>query len=178
MTTHPAPSDFESRTNATYDALMWALSRPGLPRDLPAAGRQGIVEALLDRECNVHCAEPELAGFVARTGAALVAPEHADHLFFDALPSADVLQRISLGSDLYPETGATLVCNGTIGARRALRLTGPGCNGPVEVQVDGLPEGFWQMRTRVMRYPLGFELFIVDGARVLGLPRTTQVEVI
>lgn len=178
MTTHPARSDFEARTNATYDALMWTLSRPGLPRDLPAPGQAGLVEALLDRECNVHCAEPELAGFTGRTGATLVAPDKACHLFFDALPAADVLQRISLGSDLYPETGATLVCNGTVGAGLALRLTGPGCNGAVEVQLSGLPEGFWQMRARVLRYPLGFELFVVDGARVLGVPRSTQVEVI
>ena len=178
MTPHPAPSDFEARTNATYDALMWALSRPGLPRDLSTPGQIGLAEALLDRESNVHCAEPELAGFVARTGAALVAPEDADHLFFDTLPDADVLQRISLGSDLYPETGATLVCNGTIGAGQALRLTGPGCNGAVEVQLSGLPEGLWQMRARVLRYPLGFELFVVDGARVLGVPRSTQVEVV
>ena len=178
MTTHPAPSDFEARTNATYDALMWALSRPGLPRALPAPGQVGLVEALLDRECNVHCAEPDLAGFAARTGAALVAADKADHLFFDTLPTADVLKQISLGSDLYPETGATLVCNGTIGAGQGLRLTGPGCNGPVEVQLGGLPGGFWQMRTRVLRYPLGFELFITDGARVLGVPRSTQVEVL
>lgn len=178
MTTHPAPSDFEARTNATYDALMWALSRPGLPRDLPAPGQGGLVEALLDRECNVYCAQPDLAGFAARTGAALVASEQADHLFFDTLPAANVLTQISLGSDLYPETGATLVCNGTIGAGQGLRLTGPGCNGAVEVQLGGLPEGFWQERTRMLRYPLGFELFIVDGARILGVPRSTQVEVI
>lgn len=178
MTTHPAPSDFEARTNATYDALMWALSRPGLPRDLPPPGQMGLAEALLDRECNVHCAEPELAGLVARTGAALVAPEDADHLFFDTLPAADVLTRISLGSDLYPETGATLVCNGTIGSGQALRLTGPGCKGPVEIRLGGLPEGFWQMRARVLRYPLGFELFVIDGARVLGVPRSCTVEVL
>jgi alpha-D-ribose 1-methylphosphonate 5-triphosphate synthase subunit PhnH len=29
-----------------------------------------------------------------------------------------------------------------------------------------------------MRYPMGFEVFLVDGDRVLGLPRTTAVEVI
>lgn len=178
MTTHPAPSEFEARTNATYDALMWALSRPGLPRDLPHSGQAGIIEALIDRECQVYCDDPGLANIAARTGAASVAPEDADHLFFDALPAADVLKRISLGSDLYPETGATLVCNAAIGAGQALRLTGPGCNGAVQVQVSGLPEGFWQIRARVLRYPLGFELFIVDGAHVLGAPRSTKVEVL
>ena len=178
MTTHPAPSDFEARTNATYDALMWALSRPGLPRDLPEPGQAGLVEALLDRECNVYCAEPELAGFALRTGAALVAPDQADHLFYATVHTLDVLKQISLGTDLYPETGATLVCNGTIGAGQGLRLSGPGCKGPVEIRLGGLPEGFWQMRARVLRYPLGFELFVVDGARVLGVPRSCAVEVL
>ena len=178
MTTHPAPSDFEARTNATYDALMWALSRPGLPRDLPAPGQAGLVEALIDRECNVHCAEGDLSEVAARTGAALVTPERADHLFFDTLPGADLLGQIALGSDLYPDAGATLVCNGAIGAGQALRLTGPGCNGAVDVVVGGLPDGFWQKRAQVMRYPMGFELFVVDGERVLGVPRSAQVEVL
>ena len=83
MTAHPVPSDFEARTNATYEALMWALSRPGLIRHMPDAGQAGVIEALLDRECKVHCADPALAPIVARTGAALVAPDNADHLFFN-----------------------------------------------------------------------------------------------
>jgi alpha-D-ribose 1-methylphosphonate 5-triphosphate synthase subunit PhnH len=176
MTAHPAPSDFEARTNATYEALMWALSRPGLIRDLPSPGQADIVEALLDRECRVCCATPEIEQVAARTGAELVGPDCADHLFFDRLPNVDVLAQISLGSDLYPETGATLVCAATLGQGPRLRLTGPGCNGVVEVQIGGLPDGFWQARARLIRYPMGFELFLVDGARVLGVPRSTGVK--
>lgn len=178
MTAHPAPSEFEARTNATFEALMWALSRPGLTRDLPAPGQAGIVEALLDRECNVYCADPDLARIAAATGAALVTQEQADHLFLDMLPGADALRQIALGSDLYPETGATLVCNARLGQGAALRISGPGCNGAVDVKVAGLPDGFWQMRARLMRYPMGFELFLVEGAQVLGVPRSSQVEVI
>ena len=29
-----------------------------------------------------------------------------------------------------------------------------------------------------MRYPMGFEIFLVDGARILGVPRSTVVEVL
>ncbi len=178
MTVHPTPSEFEARTNATYGALMWALSRPGLPRDLPAPGQAGIVEALLDRECSVYCADPELAQIAARTGAALVPRETADHLFFEALPNVDVLKQIALGSDLYPETGATLVCTATLGQGPHLGLSGPGCNGAVDIQVGGLPDGFWQARANLMRYPMGFELFLMHGARVIGVPRSTHVEVL
>lgn len=177
MTAHPTPSAFEARTNATYEALMWALSRPGLPRTMPEPGMTGMIEALLDRECSVSCATPELRTAAARTGAAIVSPEQADHLFFEDLTSADVLSSLRLGSDLYPETGATLVCAATLGQGPRLTLTGPGCNGSIDVQIDGLPDGFWQTRARLSRYPMGFELFVVDGARVLGVPRSCQVEV-
>ena len=178
MTALPVPSDFEARTNATYEALMWALSRPGLIRHMPDAGQAGVIEALLDRECKVHCADPALAPIVARTGAALVAPDSADHLFFNSLPDADTLGKINLGSDLYPETGATLVCNAALEQGARLRLSGPGCNGSIDVQVEGLSAGFWQNRVRLMRYPMGFELFLIDGAQVLGIPRSCQVEVL
>jgi len=178
MTAHPVPSDFESRTNATYAALMWALSRPGLIRHMPDAGQAGLIEALLDRECEVYCADAALAQIATRTGAALVAPDQADHLFFDSLPDAETLGQINLGSDLYPEKGATLVCKAVLGQGARLRLSGPGCNGPIDVQVDGLPDGFWQKRARLMRYPKGFELFLIDGAQVMGVPRSCQVEVL
>lgn len=177
MTSHPTPSDFEARTNATYAALMWALSRPGVPRDLPGPSQPGIVEALLDRECKAYCADPDLAQAATRTGAALVTPERADHLFLDSLPGAAVLWQVALGSDLHPESGATVVCNARLRRGPRLRLTGPGCNGAVDVQIDGLPDGFWRVRAQRIRYPTGFELFLVDGAQVLGVPRSSQVEV-
>lgn len=178
MTAHPAPSCFETRTNATHEALMWALSRPGLVRDMPAAGQAGIIEALLDRECRVHCVDAAMADVASRTGATLVEPARADHLFFDSLPNSDRLGQIALGSDLHPETGATLVCNALLGKGPLLRLTGPGCDGAVEVRIAGLPDGFWQARARLTRYPMGFELFFVDGARVLGIPRSTTVSTV
>lgn len=178
MTLTPQPSAFETRSNATYEALIWALSRPGLLRTLPDAGQAPICEALIDRECSVHCAPSDLAEQAARAGAALVAFPQADHVFLPALPRAEALRDLRIGSDLYPEEGATLVLDATLGSGTRLRLTGPGVEGAVEVAVDGLPEGFWQERARVMRYPMGFELFLVDGARVLGVPRSTHVEVL
>lgn len=230
MTQHPTPSPFEARSNATYQALLWALSRPGLVRtlpatgaeavlpasgreacpasgrdaDIPAAGRDAdpasgrdagliasgpdaglpasswaaIVEALIDRECAVHCADPVLAALVARTGAALVGPERADHVFAARLPAAQALARLRQGSDLHPEEGATLVCSAVFGRGERLRLTGPGCDGAVALALDGLPPGFWQERARIMRYPAGFEIFLTDGAWVIGVPRSTTVEVL
>jgi alpha-D-ribose 1-methylphosphonate 5-triphosphate synthase subunit PhnH len=178
MQTAPVPSDFESRTNATYDALMWALSRPGLIRDLPMPGVEGLIDALIDRECAVHCGLAELSAYAERAGAAVVALSSADHVFLPEGPSTQMLRDLRQGSDLHPEEGATLVLAATLGEGQALRLTGPGVDGLVDVKIGGLPDGFWDMRRDVMRYPMGFEIFLIDGARVLGLPRSTAVEVL
>lgn len=176
MGAHPIPSDFEARTNATYEALMWALSRPGLPRDLPAAGQAGIIETLIDRECAVYCEDSAMADQAARSGAAMVAPDRADHLFLSQPPAQ--LTGLRQGSDMYPEEGATLVIPVSLGSGDTLRLTGPGVNREVILSLSGIPQSFWSERTRVMRYPMGFEVFLLDGAKVIGIPRTTVVEVL
>ncbi len=176
MGAHPTPSDFEARTNATYDALMWALSRPGLPRDLPSAGQSGIIETLIDRECAVYCEDPAMAEIAARTGAAMAPPEDADHLFLSQPPAR--LAGLRQGSDMYPEGGATLVIPTRFGSGRHLGLTGPGVGGQVLCRLPDIPHSFWADRARVMRYPMGFEIFLIDGAQVIGIPRTTVVEVL
>ncbi len=176
MGAHPTPSDFEARTNATYDALMWALSRPGLARELPAPGQAGVIETLIDRECAVYCEDAGMAELAARTGAEMVAPEKADHLFLTQPPVQ--LMGLRQGSDMYPEEGATLVIPATFGTGDRLRLTGPGVDGEVEFTLSGITHAFWAERQRVMRYPMGFEVFLLDGTSVIGIPRTTVVEVL
>lgn len=178
MTAHPTPTEFETRSNATYEALMWALSRPGLPRHLPAHGMTQIIDALIDRECAVHCADLVHSQVAEASGATQSTLDNADHVFIENLTNAELLKQLRCGSDLYPEDGATLICGGRMGGGQRLRLTGPGCNGPVEIEIAGLPEGFWQTRAQVMRYPMGFEVFLVDGDKILGIPRSTLVEVL
>jgi alpha-D-ribose 1-methylphosphonate 5-triphosphate synthase subunit PhnH len=178
MTASPRPSDFEARTNATYDALMWALSRPGLPRSLPETGLAQVIETLIDLECAVHFDDEALRTLAARPGATLTTPDRADHLFLSAAPTPDLLHTLRMGSDLHPEEGATLVCPASFGTGPRLRLTGPGCDGPVEVRIDGPTPAFWAERARVMRYPMGVDLLLIDGDQVIGLPRSTTVEVL
>lgn len=178
MSLQPIPSEFESQTNATYEALMWALSRPGSVRRLPISGLPQILLTLVDRECAVHCPDPDLAAVAARTGAALVGLEAADHVFPDASFRTDLLRHVCCGSDLYPDLGATLVLEADLHGRDRLRLSGPGVEGTHDVSIGGLPEGFWHERARVMRYPMGFEIFLIDADRVMGIPRSTRVEVL
>ena len=66
----PVRTDAEAAANAAFDALLWALSRPGLGRDLPEPGEAGIIAALLDRECRAYSADPRLVAGMARASRA------------------------------------------------------------------------------------------------------------
>lgn len=178
MLSTPLPSPEETLANSAFDALLWALSRPGIVRHLPAPGEAPVIETLIDRECSVYCADPLLMPQILRTGAQIAELDQADHVFFGTLNSADQLTGLMIGSDLYPDDGATVVIRVRLNDGPALRLTGPGVDGAVQAQVAGLPDGFWQARQRMTRYPMGFDLFLLDGDRVLGVPRSTKVEVL
>lgn len=176
----PVPDDFETRTNATFEALMWALSRPGIVQQLPSPDMAGIAEALVDRECRVFCDDAVLADRVASFGAAAVPVALADHAFLLlAEPSGlERLRQVPVGSDLYPDSGATVVASAQFGAGQVLRLTGPGIETSIEIALGGLAEGIWRLRAERCRYPAGFDLFLICDCSVIGLPRSTQIEVL
>lgn len=173
-----APSSAEQRANATFEALLWALSRPGQIRTLPEVGEGQIIDALLDRECRAYGADPLILPAIMRSGAQVAELPAADHVFLGTLTSLAPLREVAQGSDLYPDDGATVILNARFGAGQPLRLSGPGIEGVLHLSIDGVPEGFWQERAHLMRYPMGFELVLLDGDRVMGLPRSTKIEVL
>lgn len=174
----PVPDAFEARTNATFEALMWALARPGTVQDLPSPGMTGIAEALLDRECRVFCDDPALAARVASFGAARVALPLADYCFVSLQGALERLTQVAVGSALYPDDGATVVAAARFGTGQRLRLTGPGIETFAEFALEGIAPGFWAMRAALCRYPAGFDLFLICDAQVIGLPRSTTIEVL
>ncbi len=172
----PVPTQDDLRDNAAFEALMWAMARPGSLHDLPG-GIADLVLALVDRECRVLVDDPSLAQVVAATGAALVAAEGADHAFLTRAEGAlAVLAALPAGSPLYPDQGATLVLPATLGQGQRLRLTGPGIEGATEVHISGLPDGFIDLRAARCRYPEGVDMVFVDVSRIMALPRSTTVE--
>lgn len=174
----PTPSKGETRSNAAFEALIWALSRPGRIRDLPEAGELSVIDALLDRECRVFCADPALVPKVLASGALITEIDKADHVFLGALTGLDALPHLRVGSDLYPDEGATVVIRARLGGGPTLRLRGPGIETAEAVRIGGLPDAFWRLCGDLIRYPMGFDVFFVDGTKVLGLPRSTEVEVL
>lgn len=179
MLTVAPPEAAEVRANASFEALMWALARPGDIRTLPEAGLAPIAEALVDLECAAYGDSPELRRAIAETGAEVVTHvAAADHVFIERFDgNAGSLVAVRCGTALYPDDGATVVIAAAIGEGQRLRLSGPGIDGTTELAV-ALPPALWQLREQLCLYPEGFELFVVDGARVLGLPRSTTIEVL
>ena len=179
MTLAPAPDAAETRDNATFDAILAALSRPGTLRRMPEPGSAPIVAALIDRECRVWAEDPGLEALLRASGATVVPPDLAGHLFLSLATDAalGMLARATTGDSLYPDEGATVVIPVRLGEGPELRLTGPGIETEARLRIDGLHSGLWALRAGLCRYPQGIEMIFVDGDRIAALPRSTTVEV-
>jgi len=172
-----APTPDDLRDLAAYQALMGACARPGTIHALPEPGMGAIIQTLLDRETRVFVQEPELMPAVLKTGAILAELPEADHVLFGRAFAPSILAEVAVGSDLYPDEGANVFLPAALNVGQRLRLSGPGIKDAREVQVN-VPTELWDIRAKAARYPMGFELWLIDGAEVLGIPRSTQVEVL
>lgn len=172
----------EALSQQTFRALLAALSFPGRPQRLPAAGNAAFAQigtALLDLETTWYCPDVGLAAMLAFSGARQVPQSLARYQFYPALHEADLagIAQAPAGSYSYPDESATLVLGCEIGAGRLFELRGPGIKGRLDILVGGVPDGLWDLRARSRRYPLGWDLFLVDADTVIGVPRSTIVEV-
>lgn len=195
LTTRPLPgpsapqaSPAELRSRATFLALLWALSYPGRLHPLPssAAGASPdartacllAAETLLDLETSFFTPDVWLEERLLRTGARRLPVHEAAYHFYPALDAAtlDIVAQACVGNYLYPDQAATLVIGCRLGSGTRLTLCGPGIPAYTELRVDGLPVSLWTLRAEKSAYPLGWDMFLVDGTHVAGLPRTTQIE--
>jgi alpha-D-ribose 1-methylphosphonate 5-triphosphate synthase subunit PhnH len=174
------PDADEIFANAGFDALMWALARPGIARTLPAPGVAAIIASLIDRECTFHTTDQTLSAPLAATGARPVRLAEADYVFAGLGSPQEIaaMERLKSGNLLYPDDSATLVVPAQLGTGLRLQLSGPGVDGSVQITIGGIDRGFWSLREKLVRYPLGIDLYLVDAERVLGMPRSTKVEVL
>jgi len=177
----PVQTADERRSRQTFLALMWALSYPGRPQALPESddALAIIAAALLDSEVSFYAGDATTAQIAAATGARLRPINEADFVFFDGL-QIDQLRAVAsmhAGDLEYPDEGATLIvrCEADEPAT-ALRMSGPGIDGVIELQVHGVPDGFWDARASMIRFPMGIDVFLIHRGQVIGLPRTTKVE--
>lgn len=190
MTT-PIYTPTEQSSRETFLALMWALSYPGQVRALPTADPVGtrysasadthfllIGDALLDLETSFYTPDAALTDALGRTGARSLPPESAAYHVYPTCDDAalDGIGRAHVGTMLRPDESATLIIGCAFASGGVFRWRGPGVRGEAIVRLGGVPARFRTLRNRALRYPLGWDVYFVDGSRVIGLPRTTVVE--
>jgi alpha-D-ribose 1-methylphosphonate 5-triphosphate synthase subunit PhnH len=185
----PTLSYLEARTQKTFTALMWSLAHPGEAQILEArpgdvSGLETIAEALLDLETTFYTSSSALEEPIKRTGAnAATSDQAAYHFHLEITPGVLFqFESARVGTPLYPDESASLIlaCSQDSGVQ--LHLTGPGIPGERTVRALGVPLEFWKLRMRKVNFPLGWDVFLVSrvaaGVQVIGIPRSTRVEVL
>ncbi|MEM7735702.1 MAG: phosphonate C-P lyase system protein PhnH [Deinococcota bacterium] len=183
--TVPARSDHEAVTHSMFNALMWALSYPGEAQALADASLEHttleyIGLTLLDLETSFYTPDNALEERLKVTGARAKHLQDADYLFYSHLTEDDLegLEHAKRGDMLYPDRAATIILQASFGSGTTLQLTGPGIETSTALKVDGIPAAFWQLRNKTRHYPLGWDVVLVDGVQVVGIPRSTAVTII
>lgn len=163
----------EAAQHATFTALMTALSYPGRAFDLPEGDPFALIaDTLLDLETSYCTPDDALVPVLVQTGARELPPSQAAYHFYPTGLDLDAVEAAHVGDMLYPDTAATLVIRCAFEGA-IYEWNGPGIASAIPVKLN-LPAEFWALRERAT-YPLGCDVFLTDGRRVIGLPRTTRV---
>lgn len=178
----------------TFRALLTALAEPGKVREIgvelmpPAALNAGCGAAclsLIDFETVVWL-QPTLPDEVRdwlrfHTGCRFTEDERQANFAVIDDPVDLVIKDFCWGSAESPESSTTLLIQASFQAGIAesgsrVQLSGPGILRSRTVTWE-LPAIFWQQwRDNHSAYPRGVDCFLFNGRRVLGLPRTVQIE--
>lgn len=176
-----------------FNALMWAMARPGIPHRLegPVQGPEGLSAAasavlltLADMQSAVWLPtklRDSAAGAYVRfhCGARLVTDPHEAAFGIVAAGQHEItIAHFSPGEDAYPDRSTTLIVEvPALTGGPSVRLTGPGIKESVIIAPEGLDAAFWKMwRLNHVSSPLGVDVLLVAGDCVIGLPRSTAAE--
>lgn len=193
----PGFTDTIHDSQGVFRSLLDALSRPGkivsIDTVVPALANEqeayvpvaayAALLALADYSTPVLLQHPHRALSDAlrfHTGAPVTDDcSEAVFAYLDDAHSMPSLEEFSLGEPETPETAAMLfirVESLTSGAPVTWR--GPGIRESETVCVEGVPASFWHDRAQLASdFPCGVDCYFVRGGSVIGLPRTTRVEV-
>lgn len=91
------------------------------------------------------------------------------------VPAPDMF---ALGEPETPDRSTTVLIRvDALDGGRSLTLSGPGIEAQTSIAPLGIPDTFWQARAGLAAaFPCGIDCYLVCGARVVGIPRTTLVE--
>lgn len=176
-------NDIERLNRVNFRASLEALARPGQLQEINPlfdSTLQAMASVLLYSEVS-YCyrGEEDFQMIQAICGAGSAAATDADYLFFDH-PDADFLFHAKVGTAEQPELGATLIfkCDqlGTTGT--AVELSGPGIEDVCATLLPVDRTFIEQLQQKNEVFPMGVDVFFLsDSGKLLGIPRTTRIEV-
>ncbi|EOR9968612.1 phosphonate C-P lyase system protein PhnH [Escherichia coli] len=164
----------------SFRRLLKAMSEPGVIVALHQLKRgwqplniatTSVLLTLADNDTPVWLAAPLSNDIVSQ-------PEQATFAVTDEAISSEQLNALSTGTAVAPEAGATLILQvASLSGGRMLRLTGAGI-AEERMIAPQLPECILhELTERPHPFPLGIDLILTCGERLLAIPRTTHVEV-
>jgi alpha-D-ribose 1-methylphosphonate 5-triphosphate synthase subunit PhnH len=180
------------QSQQVFRRVLTALSEPAILQNLPVSEAPEGVDiaayqvclALLDAETPLWIAPPlktrALVSALRFHCGCPVVDEPGRAEFALTTPDFDGdLSGFAQGSHEYPDRSTTLIVQvESLEAASAWTLSGPGIDGVRRVGIAGLDARWPGMLTdNRSRFPCGVDLLFTAGTGLMGLPRTTQVEV-
>jgi len=180
------------QAQAVFRGALHALAHPGELVDLGASSvfveglapaTAALLLALADAETPVwlpgDVGQPARSLLRFHSGCPLAGgPGQARFVVAPAGHAMPALAALQAGSAAYPDRSTTLLLEvGGFDAPAGATLRGPGIRGSRRLAPRGLPASFWtQWRDNHRRFPLGVDVFMIDGPVLCGLPRSTQAQ--
>ena len=189
----------------TFRAVLEALGHPGRIVTLqgnaqtpPGAclSAASILLTLLDSDCSlwvdpVICSPAVKAWLTFHTGCTIIPePGGAQFAWISDLSELPAFSTFCSGSDRYPDSSATLLINVPAITDRAiageesvgLRLQGPGIPSSRTVYLPGIDFAhiarFVALRAANHEiFPCGLDVYLTTPRTIVGLPRTTRVDI-
>ncbi len=179
-------------SQAVFRAALDALSRPGLPVEVPHAGATPsrghraaalLLLALLDPDTKVWLSpklwESEAPTWLQfHTGCQLAQQASEADFGWIALGDACTLELFKNGCPDWPDQSATcLIEVESFGSTvPGWMLEGPGILGQLQLHARGLAADFEsQWRANHSSFPQGVDVFLASFDEILGLPRTVRL---
>ncbi|HTJ95351.1 MAG TPA: phosphonate C-P lyase system protein PhnH [Pararobbsia sp.] len=190
----PGLGDPVHESQAVFRVLLDTLSRPGtVGRVSPVLDVQGPLAHVPDAAFAALLTLADYATplWLQRHDAALAATlrfhtgapmaDHARNAAFAYIDDAAAMtapESFALGDPETPDRAATLLIRvEALDGGRPLVLRGPGIESSITIAPLGLPDAFWPARAALApAFPCGIDCYLVCGTAMIGIPRTTLVE--
>jgi alpha-D-ribose 1-methylphosphonate 5-triphosphate synthase subunit PhnH len=184
---HVNPIWLADTQQALFNSLMQALSRPGQLENWTkwlenSPVYLAVLATLLDGEVSLA----DVDGLLKDDHWPLLQAQnvHSEQAHYALCDGAKAISfQPKLGTLSSPDFATTIILKvsklDTHHGDIRLKLTGPGVNGETQVSVSGIDQAWLEQRNEwCSAFPLGIDCILVDDTQIMGLPRTTKIELI